>query len=152
MKTIIIYDTKYGFTKEVAEFIKEEINDVDFYSVNDEESFNLKLYDNVYLCGYIIYGEVSVKIVELLRKNKVVLLDKNIKLFCSALDQIDFTKAIQTSLDPEMFLHMKVFNSGGRIVWDELTFIEKRKIKRRLKIKTDIEVFDKEEIRKYITL
>lgn len=152
MKSIIIYETKFGFTKEVAEIIKEEVKEAEFISIDDVESINLKRYETIYLCSYIIYGEVSEKTVELLRKSKVTLLDKNIKMFCSALDHIDFTQAVQNSVDPEMFLHMKVYNSGGRVVWSELSFKEKRKIKKRIGIKGDVEELDKAEIIKFITL
>lgn len=152
MKAIIIYETKYGFTKEVAEFINSEVEESELVSIDDASSLNLKSFDAIFVCSFIIYGEVSEKTSEFLKNNKITLLDKNIKLFCSALDQIDFTKAVQISLDPELFLHMKVYNSGGRLVWDELSFKEKRKIKKRLKIKSDIEKFDKDEIKKFITL
>ena len=78
MKAIVIYETKYGFTKEVAEFINHEVAEAEIISIDDVASINIKKYDRIFVCGNINYGEVSQKTTAFLKKNKSTLMYKNV--------------------------------------------------------------------------
>jgi menaquinone-dependent protoporphyrinogen oxidase len=148
MKTVILYDTKHGFTKEVAYFIEDSIEDASLFPLN--EAFDLNEYDVVYLGSYIYKGKLSKNTIKFITKNKNILMGKKIKLFCSALDSGDFYNAIQTSLDPEIFYRSKKVNTGGKVVMKNLRGYEKRLLKRRINVTDDTATFNKEKVLEFI--
>lgn len=140
MKQIIIYDTDKGFTKKCALFLQENLQDSEVVAM---ESFSGSFteYDEVYIGTYIIKGVISKTTQKFLKQQYTALLDKKLKLFVSALDKSDYDHALQTSLHPEIFYRSKIVNCGGRIVFEDLTLLEKRAVKKFLDTKEDVEVF-----------
>lgn len=77
-RALVVYDTKYGATEQIAHWIAEGINDADIRHVHDVESFN---YDLV-VVGSPIYNEgPSPRIIGFLDKNKDVLANRKLALF-----------------------------------------------------------------------
>jgi menaquinone-dependent protoporphyrinogen IX oxidase len=77
-RALVVYDTKYGATEQIANWIAEGINDADLRHVGDVESFN---YDLV-IVGCPIYNEMpSARIIQFLDRNKDVLKNRKIALF-----------------------------------------------------------------------
>ena len=140
MKRIIIYDTDKGFTKECAMFLKDKMRDADVFPLLSNE-YNLDDYQEVYLGTYIVKGVISRTTQKFLKQKYTVLLDKKIKMFVSALDKADYDHALQTSLHPEIFYRSKIVNCGGRVIYSDLTFAEKRRVKKFLDSKEDMEAF-----------
>ena len=140
MKKVIIYDTLYGFTKSCSEFVYDNMYVVDMYEI-DSDLYNINGYSEVLIGTYVYKGAVSEKTQEFLKMNKTRLLDKKLKIFCSALDKSDFNHALQTSLDPDIFYHAEIANSGGKIQLSKLSFFEKRLIKKRINITEDVDEF-----------
>ena len=145
MKTIIIYDTKHGFTKEVAEFVLKNEEDASLFHIQDA-NISLNEYVNVYIGSYILKGKLSKHTQNFIKKNKVDLLKKRLKLFLSALDASDFNNAVQNSLDPDIFYHAKKTNTGGKVVFDSLSYFEKRSLKKRINITSDTFNFNEQKI------
>jgi menaquinone-dependent protoporphyrinogen IX oxidase len=151
MKSIILYDSKWGFTKEVAEYIQNKIGLKACYSLKTWEG-SLKQFDVVYIGSYVIEGKLNEDTEAFLNAHKNVLLNKKVKLFCSALDRSDYSNALQESIDPELFLSLKHINCGGRVEWETLTFFEKRKLKKRLNIRESVDYFFEDEINRLIKI
>ncbi|HEY3422633.1 MAG TPA: flavodoxin domain-containing protein [Methanocellaceae archaeon] len=77
-RAIVIYDTKYGSTEQVAHWIAEGLNDADLKYVGDVTS----VYYDLVVIGSPIYGDaLSQKILQFLDKNKENLANKKIALF-----------------------------------------------------------------------
>jgi len=145
MKTIIIYDSLHGFTKTCAEYLKEKHPDADLYELQSKE-YKLEEYEYIIFGTYIYVGEVSKEANAFLHKNKIQLLKKPLGMFCSGLDKEDYLNALQTSLLPEIFYHAKIVCPGGRVILDNLSFFEKRKIKKRISITKDTYEFYPEKL------
>ena len=151
MKKVIIYDTLYGFTKSCSEFVYDNMYVVDMYEI-DSDLYNINGYSEILLGTYVYKGAVSEKTQKFLKTNKSKLLDKKLKIFCSALDKSDFNNALQTSIDPDIFYHAKIVNSGGKITLNKLSFFERRLIKKRINITNDVDEFYPERLLDLINL
>ena len=139
MKTIVLYDTKYGFTEKCARYLYEKLEESDIRKLNDD--YNINDYDRIFLGTYIDDGEVSAKTRDFLKQHKSKLLNKKLGIFCSALDKNDYLNALQKSLDPEIFYNSKIVLPGGKVNLEELSFLEKRRIRKRINVVENTEEF-----------
>jgi menaquinone-dependent protoporphyrinogen oxidase len=139
MKVLILFDTKYGFTEKCAKYLHNKIPGSRICEL--QENFNVSEFDAIMLGSYIYLGEISEHAANFLKKYKNILLKKNLGIFCSALDKSDYLNALQKSLDVEIFYHAKIVLPGGQVKFSKLNFFEKRKLKKRINITTDIEEF-----------
>ncbi|WP_424357832.1 flavodoxin domain-containing protein [Methanocella sp. MCL-LM] len=77
-RALVVYDTKYGATEQIANWIAEGINDADIRHVDDVEGLD---YDLV-VVGTPIYNDMpSPRIVDFLDKYRDVLLNRKLALF-----------------------------------------------------------------------
>lgn len=150
MKTCIIYDTKFGFTKECAQYLQTHITDSDLYTIDD--NVPLQEYNKVLFGSFIFVGEVWKDSTQFLKKHKNQLLNKKLGLFISGLDKEDYLNALQTSLDPELFYHSKIIRPGGQIDLEQLSFFEKRKLKKRINITENTREFYPDKLQELIIL
>ncbi len=151
MKNLILYDSKYGFTKKVAEFIESKLEDVELISMNDFTR-SLKNYENIFIGGYVYKGRVSSVTTSFLTQYKMELLKKQLFMFCSALDKSDFNHALQESIHPDIFYHAKIINCGVQIDFRKLNKSEKKELKKRFDVVEDIYVYDEQEIIEFINM
>lgn len=139
MNVLILYDTKYGFTKKCAEYLHDKLPDSTIHKLS--ESYLLEDFDKVLLGTFIDDGKVSDTMSIFLKKNKHSLLDRELGIFCSALDKKDYLNALQESLEPEIFYHAKKILCGGKVTISELNYFERRKLRKRINIVEDTENF-----------
>ncbi|MBU1020326.1 MAG: flavodoxin domain-containing protein [Firmicutes bacterium] len=139
MKTLILYDTKYGFTEKCARYLHEKLQGSTIHKLSD--NVDITEYDKILLGTYIYVGEINENASNFLVKNKNKLLSKKFGIFCAGLNKNEFSNALQKSIDPEIFYHAKIVLAGGRVILENLTFFEKRKIKKRINVSEDIEEF-----------
>lgn len=149
MKTLILYDTKYGFTEKCALYLHAKIQESDIQKLSDD--IDIAGYDKILLGTYIYVGEINENACNFLIKHKNKLLSKKLGIFCAGLNKIDFSNAVQKSIDPEIFYHAKIVNPGGKVIIENLTFFEKRKIKKRINIIEDTEEFYPENLDELLT-
>lgn len=144
MTRIIIYDTVLGYTKEVAYQLGEILEEDNIVSIDDLTD-TYKHVEQIYIGTYVKTGEVSKKTQKFFKSNKGLLLRKKVKVFCSSLDKTDFHRAIQETIDPELFYHMKIVNVGGRIDLSQISMLDRKKLKKYLGItkNTDTSNLDK---------
>jgi menaquinone-dependent protoporphyrinogen IX oxidase len=77
-KALIVYDTRYGATEQIANWIAEGINDADLQHVDDVQGLN---YDLI-VVGCPIYNETpSARIIHFLDKNRDFLKNRKVALF-----------------------------------------------------------------------
>jgi menaquinone-dependent protoporphyrinogen IX oxidase len=77
-RALIVYDTRYGATEQIANWIAEGINDADLRHVTDVEGLN---YDLI-VVGCPIYNEMpSARIIHFLDKNKDVFKNRKLALY-----------------------------------------------------------------------
>jgi len=139
MNVLILYDTKHGFTEKCARYLKGLLPGSSIFELG--EVFNILEFDKVLLGSYIYMGRISENASDFLKKYKSKLLDKELGIFCSALDKNDYLNALQKSIDPEIFYHAKIVLPGGKVKLEELNFFEKRKLKKRNNVTENREEF-----------
>ena len=136
MSTIVIYKSKYGSTKQYAEWIAEKLGceAVDSKNVKFDELLN---YDSI-IYGGGLYAEVIAG-VTLITKNAEKLKNKKIAVFTTGLTPIDCREYYDKMVIEKNFRNglpenIRVFNFMGKMIIDELSFAHKTAIKTLKKI------------------
>lgn len=77
-KALIVYDTRYGATEQIANWIAEGINDADIKHVDNVSG---TIYELIVVGSPIYNDQPTSKIIEFLEKNKESLANKKLALF-----------------------------------------------------------------------
>ena len=153
MKTIIIYCTKHGTTKKVAESVSEILGDAAIVALG-RQRLDISSFDFVVL-GTPVYAGLPMKIMQkFYEKNLSKLLDKKIALFvCGMEPDADKQMLELKSAFPEKLFEHACFVDflGGRFLFDKMNFIERFIIKRVAKVepKTNISKINDERIKNF---
>ncbi len=136
MNSIVIYKSKYGSTKQYAEWIAEELgcNNVDAKSV---KASDLMQYDTI-IYGGGLYAEIIAG-VNLITKNIDKLKDKKLIVYTTGITPTDVREyydheVLEKNFTPEMLTHIKVFNFLGKMITEELSVPHRTAIKTLKKI------------------
>lgn len=82
MKTLIIYSSKYGSTKDCAELLKNKLDGTaDILNIQEKKKVNLDNYDTIILGSSIYVGSVSKKLKEYCNQNLDELREKRVGIF-----------------------------------------------------------------------
>jgi|LGVE01.1.fsa_nt_gb menaquinone-dependent protoporphyrinogen oxidase len=149
MKTLILYDSKTGFTKSCAEQIHAMVDDSYICDINGIE-YNINDYDTILIGAPIYAGKIKKNVAKFIRNNKIKLLSKKLGIFCAGIHTEEFNKAVQNSIPPEIFYNAQIIHCGGKITYPELSFLDKLTLRRRLGIKESTTVENKEEMLEFI--
>lgn len=129
MKNIVVYESKYGFTKKYAEWIAIALS-CDLCEKKSIKPEFLKDYDTIIYGGGLYAGGVSG--IDLLTKNYYAIRDKNIVLFtCGLADTTDkdnivhIKSSLSKVLSAEMQDKIKIFNLRGGIDYSKLSIVHK---------------------------
>lgn len=127
--TVVIYKSKYGFTKKYAEWIAQEL-DADIKEAAQTKPADLKSYDVIIYGGGLYAGGVSG--ISLLTKSFNIIKDKSLYLFTvGAADVTDeknisnIQTGLQKVLSPEMQKQIKIFHFRGGIDYLKLNFVHR---------------------------
>ncbi len=136
MNTIVIYKSKYGSTKQYAEWIAEEL------SCNIVEAKNVKpddllQYDTI-IYGGGLYAEI-INGVSLITKNIQKLADKKIVVYTTGITPTDVRayydgEVLEKNFKNGVPENVKIFNFLGKMVLDELTLPHRTALKALKKI------------------
>ena len=128
-KVLIIYFSKYGTTKEYAEWIAKELNG-DIFSINNFKDTILNNYDTIIIGSGLYAGKI--KGMDILLKNYELLKNKKLILFtCGLADygKDEHRNSIYNRLKkefPEKIIeNIKIFYLRGGINYKELTLKHK---------------------------
>ena len=89
MRTLILYKSEHGATKQYAEWINQELDDSDIFEADDFELSNLDKYSKI-IIGSSVYGG-KMATLEFLTENFEKLKDKRILFFTVGLIPADNT-------------------------------------------------------------
>ncbi len=131
MKTIVIYKSKYGSTKQYAEWIAEELG-CDIREAKTVKADDLKEYDTI-IYGGGLYAEVIAG-VTLITKNLDKLADKKLIVFTTGITPLDcreyYDKLVfDKNFKGEAREKVKVFNYLGKMILAELSLPHRTAIK-----------------------
>lgn len=129
MKSVVIYQSKYGATKQYAEWIAEALA-CDLYEKRAICPKKLGMYDVIIYGGGLYAGGVSG--IDLLQKSFAALEHKNIVLFTCGLadpkepENVDnIRRGLTKALTPEMEEKIKIFHLRGAIDYAKLGLIHR---------------------------
>ncbi len=128
-KTVVIYRSKYGYTKQYAEWLAEEL-EADIHDGANTKPADLSGYDVIIYGGGLYAGGVSG--VSLLTKSFPAIRDKSLYLFTvGAADVADEQniRGIRTELNkvltPEMQEKITIFHLRGGIDYPRMSFVHR---------------------------
>ena len=136
MNGIVIYKSKYGSTKQYAEWIANELG-IDFVEAKNVKACDLKKYDTI-IYGGGLYAEV-INGVSLITKNFEDLKDKKLIVYSTGITPLDCRDyydvyVIKKNFKPYMLDKIKVYNFLGKMVLAELSPVHRAALKTLKKI------------------
>lgn len=137
MNTLILYESKMGFTEKCAKHLNSKIIGSELYDIKSND-YLLEDYDRVIIGAPIYIGEIEEITKKFIDDNKFILLEKKLGLFCAGVNKEEFHIAVQDSLPAEIFYHADIVYCGGVIDYHRLSLKEKYTIWRRLKIRRSL--------------
>jgi menaquinone-dependent protoporphyrinogen oxidase len=149
MKTLILYNSKKGFTLKCAEYLHNEIKDSDLFSIDSKE-FNFEDYEKVLIGAPIYFGGVNKDVVKFLNKNRVILLKKKLGMFYSGMNKEDISKTVQESLPADLFYHAEIVHSGGAYYFEKMNFLQRMIVKKVANVYKTTEDFKIEKLKSLI--
>lgn len=129
MKTLIIYASKHGATKEIAHLLAN--NTYDVKDINDKD-MDLSSYDNVVLGSGTYAGVLDKTIKEFIKIQEETLLQKKLYLFISGLsgDSTSMDKVCTENIPANILSHITYKDHlGGRLNMPCMNLFEKSLIK-----------------------
>ncbi len=131
MKAVVIYKSKYGSTRQYAEWIAEELS-ADIFDAKSVNAKNLAEYDTI-IYGGGLYAEVIAG-VTLITKNIDKLSGKKLIVFTTGITPIEYREyydklVLDKNFKGDIREKIKVFNFLGKMILDELTLPHRTAIK-----------------------
>jgi menaquinone-dependent protoporphyrinogen oxidase len=129
MKTLILYKTVYGSTREYAEYIHKQFQDAVIFDVKGFDPKDLVNYDAVIFGSRTYMGSISG--VKFLKKNWDVLKDKKVFLFAVGINLPNDKKSEDSyNLIPEEIRNViQYIKVPGRIAMEKLTMWDRLLVK-----------------------
>ncbi len=139
MKTIVVYKSKYGSTKQYAKWIAESL-DCECISASDVNLADLLVYDTI-IYGGGLYAEIIAG-VTLITKNLDKLKDKKIIVYTTGITPLDCRDYYDKLVIDKNFKRcgingIKVFNFMGKMILNELTPVHRTAIRALKKLMGD---------------
>lgn len=139
MNTIVIYKSKYGSTKNYAEWIAEELS-CRAVDAKDIKIDDLMQYDTI-IYGGGLYAEIIAG-VSLITKNIDKLRNKKLIVFSTGITPLDCREYYDGLVVPKNFKgdclkQIKVYNFMGKMILSELSVVHRTAIKTLKKIMSD---------------
>lgn len=131
MNAIVIYKSKYGSTRQYAEWIAEELDcsavDVKTLKIDDVLKYDTIVY------GGGLYAEIIAG-VSFITKNLDKLKDKKVIVYSTGITPVDcrdyYDKlVVEKNFKGDSLEKIKVYNFLGKMVLDELSFVHRNAIK-----------------------
>ena len=129
MKTLILYKSKYGTTKDYADWIHNKTKDSKIFSTNDFDTKLFENYDTIILGSSTYMGQISAR--RYLETNWEAIKHKRVFLFAVGLVAPDdeASKKSYEMIPEEIRNNIKYVKLPGRIDIKKLKFLEKAVMK-----------------------
>lgn len=116
MKTVVVYASKKGYVKEVAEKIREGLDgNADLVDIFSKKNLNLSSYDLIVLASSVKAGSFYRKFKKLCEQQIPLLKDRKVVLLVAGLNEEGYEAAAAQNLSEESrHLLWKTVYAGGR--------------------------------------
>ncbi len=144
MKTVIIYQTKKGFTKKVANYIADTIENATIIEVNNGPID--KSYDHYIVLSPIYYGLINKNIKLLIQDNEQTFQNKKLTIVLSGMNTKEFNNTIKSNFSENIVNQAEFIHCGGAYDFKKLNFLEKLIVKKIAGVRESIEDFKKDDM------
>ncbi len=139
MSTLIVYSSRYGYTGECAELIREELGDEEFViftQIDCQDPPTVVDYDRIIIGGSVRFGRLQRKLRRFMEEYRALLLDREVGLYLSCLGSREQAHRTFTKVFPrDLREHAKASClAGGMVNPDKLTPMFKRYVRQRFKV------------------
>ena len=129
IRTLVVYSSKYGSTRDAAKIIALINGPAMFCSV-DEFKPEYKEFENIIIGSPLIQEKLEPTIIEFVGNNRDWLKQKSVSLFCTCLDKNGGLEQLR-SLEKFMEIHAVSMKAlGGRLIMDKLDETDLKLIKK----------------------
>lgn len=128
MKTLIVYATKYGYTKKCVDILVNKLKgDVDTCNLNIEKINDLSTYENIIIGGPIYISKLPKSLRKFCRRNLEVLKTKRIGLFITCLREKEAAHNQLLTAFPQALIDVALVKDcfGGEIIYQQLNFFDR---------------------------
>lgn len=150
MRILIVYASKYGFTKKIAELLKSKLNeDVDLINIKKDKNIKLESYNRIILGTSVYMGKARREMINFVKNNQRELLQKKYGIFlCCADKEMD---GLKNSFDKEFIENSIAKNRlGFAINFDKMSFSDKTAARIIGRLRTNINERYDEEIENFV--
>ncbi len=152
IRTLIVYNSKYGSTKDAARIIAL-INGPAMYCSVDDFKPEYKEFENIVIGSPVIQEKLEPSIIKFVKDNRDWLKNKPVSLFCTCLDKnggLDKLRSLEKSMEINA-VSMKAL--GGRLIVNQLDETDLELIKKFLDLVNlpfeDMDFYKEEEVIQY---
>jgi len=145
MKTVIIYASKYGMTKKLANIVVRHRTNVHLYSIK-EWTKDIGDYDEIVLGTPIYAGKINKKIKKMITKNEEILLNKTVRIFICGMMPDNEDEVIAFNFSKGIQEHAKIKYIGGAYQFTKMNWLFKMIVRQIAKTNEDQEVIIEQNI------
>lgn len=153
MKTLIIYATKNGSVKEVANLLKKELKgDVKLLDAHNEKIEDISMFDNILIGSSIYFGQIDRKIKNFIHLHRPEIINRNIGIFLMAgeRDTEIMQKQLKDAIPNDIFSKaLAVTVIGSEIKLEKFTLLVRLILRYVKKIKSSYKDINKEKIKEF---
>ncbi len=129
MKTLILYKSKKGMTKKLAELVNQEVKNADLFNLNDFNG-DLKLYEKIIIGTPVYIGKIDKQIKKFIDNNFSILKDTSTSIFLCGMNYDNTQDVISLNFTDEQAKVLKIDYIGGAYNFEKLNFLQRFIIKK----------------------
>ena len=153
MKTLIIYATKNGSVKEVAQLIKKElVGEVKIIDSRDKIIKDISEFDNILIGSSIYFGQLNKRIKRFIFIHRPEIVHRNFGIFLMAAEPKPelMKKQIKNAIPNDLYTSAKIISViGSEIKLEKFSALIRFVLKYFKKIKSSYKDIDKEKIKEF---
>jgi menaquinone-dependent protoporphyrinogen oxidase len=140
MRTLIVYSSKYGCTKNCANLLQKRLKDkVDIVNLKTSKDVAISQYDKVIIGGSIYIGKIQKEITKFCSKNLEKLKEKQIGLFICGMQEGEMLSTEFNQNFPNELINIAITKEcfGGEFNFSKMNFLEKFIVKKVSKVSSN---------------
>jgi len=152
MKTLILYESMHGCTKRAVEQLKNGLTgEVKMQRLKDKPSVFVNAYDRILIGGSIHAGSIQGSVKSFCKKNRDILMEKEVGLFLCCMDQERAQEQFDNAFPETLRNHAKAHGLfGGAFDFEKMNFIQRAIVKKISGIKESVNRLDEKKIQSFI--
>ncbi len=153
MNTLIIFATKNGSVKEVAQLIKQEIaGKVKIVDINKEKVMDISNFDNILIGSSIYFGQINRKIKNFIFLHRPEILHRKFGIFLMAGEPKKeiMDRQIKDAIPNDLYTKAEVISViGSEIQLEKFSWLVRFILKYVRKVKSSYKDIDKQKIKEF---